>query len=334
MKPTLFICSSSEGLDLAYAIQENLAGDAEATVWNQGVFEPSKCTLEALEEGLDQFQFGVFVFSQDDLLTLRKEQYSAVRDVVLFELGLFVGRLGREQNFIVIPKDASDFRLPTDLLGLSTLTFDSKRRDRNLSAALGPTCRRIAEAMAKRQRLKQKYLPKKDLINLLLHFATDAFITPLPIERSLKTFKNGIKDVLELVQDGIDSTDPNFKRSFMDVFRHLKALRDECSKVKDSGRYSDYYNTGTRGIVIDSLRFAIGNRVNDLLLALDAEDRIDNYALIAEAPRFTSDLDGTRTWGAYENNIDDAKEVVRGYRLDDAIVDQYAAEMTKIQVKK
>ena len=334
MKPAVFIGSSSEGLDLAYAIQENLAVDAEATVWNQGVFEPSKCTLAALEEGLDQFQFGVFVFSQEDLLTLRKERYSAVRDNVLFELGLFVGRLGREKNFIVIPKDASDLRLPTDLLGLSTLTFDSKRRDRNLSAALGPTCRRIVEAMTKRQRQKQEYLSKKDLIILLLHFATEAFTTPLPIERSMKTIKDRIKDVLELVQDGIESTDPNFKRCFTEVFHHLQALRDECSKVRDSGRYSDYYNTGTRGIVIDSLRFAIGNRVNDLLLALDSEDRIDNDALIAEAPRFTSDMDGTRTWGAYKNNIDDAKEVVRGYRLDDTIVDQYVAEMDKIQVKK
>ena len=334
MKPAVFIGSSSEGLDLAYAIQENLAVDAEATVWSQGVFEPSKCTLAALEEGLDRFQFGVFVFSQEDLLTLRKERYSAVRDNVLFELGLFVGRLGREQNFIVIPKDASDSRLPTDLLGLSTLTFDSKRRDRNLSAALGPTCRRIVEAMTKRQRQKQEYLSKKDLSNLLLHFATDAFTTPLPIERSMKTIKDRIKDVLELVQDGIESTDPEFKRYFSEVFRHLQALRDECSKVRDSGRYSDYYNTGTRGIVIDSLRFAIGNRVNDLLLALDSEDRIDNDALIAEAPRFTSNMDGTRTWGAYKNNIDDAKEVVRGYRLDDTIVDQYVAEMDKIQVKK
>ena len=334
MKPAVFIGSSSEGLDLAYAIQENLAVDAEATVWNQGVFEPSKCTLEALEEGLDQFQFGVFVFSQDDLLTLRKERYSADCDNVLSELGLFVGRLGREQNFIVIPKDASDFRLPTDLLGLATLTFDSKRRDRNLSAALGPTCRRIVEAMAKRQGQKQACLSKKDLINLLLHFAADDFTTPLPIERSLKTFKNRIKDILELVQDGIESTDPSFKRYFIEVFLHLQALRDECSKVRDSGRYSDYYNTGTRGIVIDSLRFAIGNRVNDLLLALDSEDRIDNDALIAEAPRFTSDMEGTRTWGAYKNNIDDAKEVVRGYRLDDTIVDQYVAEMDKIQVKK
>jgi len=334
MKPAVFIGSSSEGLDLTFAIQENLAVDAKATVWNQGVSEPSKWTLEALEEGLDQFQFGVFVFSQDDLLTLWKEQDSALRDNVLFELGLFVGRLGREQTFIVIPKDASDFRLPTDLLGLSTLTFDSKRRDRNLSAALGPTCHRIVEAMAKHSRQEQKHLSKKDLINLLLHFATDAFTTALPIERSMKTFKNRIKDVLELVQDSIESTDPNSKHHFVEVFRHLKALRDECSKVRDSGRYSDYYNTGTRGIVIDSLRFAIGNRVNDLLLALESEDRLDNDALIAEAPRFVSDMDGTRTWGAFKKNIEDAKEVVRGYRLDDILVDQYAAEMDKIQVKK
>lgn len=150
MKPSLFIGSSTESLDVAYALQENFEHSAEVTVWTQGIFELSKYSLDSLVDTLDAAHFGVFVFSPSDILIIRGEAKSTVRDNVIFELGLFIGRLGRERNFIVLPRGEEDsLHLPTDLLGLTPALYEGGRQDGNLRAALGPACSKISRAIAK-----------------------------------------------------------------------------------------------------------------------------------------------------------------------------------------
>jgi Predicted nucleotide-binding protein containing TIR -like domain len=142
MKPKIFIGSSVEGLSVAYSIQQNLTHDADVTVWDQGVFELSKTTIESLLEILGKSDFGVFVFNQDDISIIKKENKNVVRDNVLFEFGLFIGKLGRERVFFIIPSNA-DLHLPTDLVGITPGKYDPNREDKSLQAATGPVSHQI-----------------------------------------------------------------------------------------------------------------------------------------------------------------------------------------------
>ncbi|EKO3453991.1 nucleotide-binding protein [Vibrio fluvialis] len=146
MKPRLFIGSSVEGLDVAYAIQENLKYDAESTVWSQGVFDLSKTTMETLETTLNTQDFAVFVFSPDDEATMRGKSNQVVRDNVLFELGLFIGKLGRNRVYFLVP-EKSNIHIPTDLLGVTPGTYDCSRVDQNWIAATGSVSNSIRKGI-------------------------------------------------------------------------------------------------------------------------------------------------------------------------------------------
>ena len=153
MKPKLFIGSSVEGLNVAYAIQQNLTYDAESTVWDQGVFELSRTTIESLNAILDKVDFGVFIFSPDDVVVMRGQESSVVRDNVLFELGLFIGKLGRDRVFFIIP-DGSEIHLPTDLLGVTPGKYNPNREDKSIQAATGVTSNQIRTQIQKLGLLK------------------------------------------------------------------------------------------------------------------------------------------------------------------------------------
>jgi hypothetical protein len=139
--------SSGEELTQANAIQRNLVLYGHTvTVWNQGIFLVGKNILENLLDALDTFDAAVFVFAPNDLLTMRGKEFDAVRDNVVFELGLFTGKLGRDRAFWVIPKGQTQLRIASDLLGIVPAEY-SEPRDDDWVSALSVACGQINDRL-------------------------------------------------------------------------------------------------------------------------------------------------------------------------------------------
>jgi hypothetical protein len=151
-KPKLFIGSARESKKYAAAIHRELRRCAEVTPWYAGVFGPNRSTMEDLEEQLDQSDFGVFVFSPDDVVTMRGKRMLVPRDNTVFEMGLFWGKLRRERVFFIVPeasgasfegKELTEFHIPSDLHGLTLLTYEV--RPEQYDAAVSIACDTISE---------------------------------------------------------------------------------------------------------------------------------------------------------------------------------------------
>jgi predicted nucleotide-binding protein len=111
MRQRIFIGSSGEAIEICGALQQELDRHFEVTVWNQGVFRLTHDALDSLLAALDSSDAGIFVLRPDDVTESRGQSNPTVRDNVIFELGMFIGRLGRDRSFILTP-DGSDLHFP------------------------------------------------------------------------------------------------------------------------------------------------------------------------------------------------------------------------------
>jgi hypothetical protein len=143
-KPRLFIASSVESLPIAEAINVNLDYDFEVTIWKGGTFRLSSSTIDDLVKKSSAVDFALFIFTPDDIVLIRDEKKRVVRDNVLFELGLFVGAIGKDRSFIIKPRSV-DLHLPTDLLGVNTTDYESDRSDDDLVSATNRPCSLIKQ---------------------------------------------------------------------------------------------------------------------------------------------------------------------------------------------
>lgn len=157
-KPNLFLGSSREAIPFARAVHEQLKRAAQVTPWYGGAFEANMYTMEALERRLDRSDFGVFIFSPDDVALIRGKPVFVTRDNTLFEMGLFWGRLGRHRVFCIIPDQVApdgrtvqdepveEYHLLSDLQGLTLLEYE-QRSDGDFKSAVDVACGHIISAM-------------------------------------------------------------------------------------------------------------------------------------------------------------------------------------------
>lgn len=147
MRHRIFVGGSSEELPIARALRDNLVQCGhDVRLWNQGIFAIGKTAFESLLAALDEVDSAVFVFAPNDLVTIRGERFDAVRDNVVFELGLFTGRLGRDRTFWVAPRDQLALRIASDLLGVLPAEY-IEPHDGDWVSALSEACRRIDDAL-------------------------------------------------------------------------------------------------------------------------------------------------------------------------------------------
>ena len=145
--PTVFIGSSKEALEIAEYLQDALQSSraAEATIWQQGFFQVSGGALDSLVKKEENFDFAIMIVTPDTLVSARGVEHATARANVLFEIGLFIGLLGRERTFIVACED-DRVELPSDLHGVTIAKYP-RRSDGNFRGAMMPAIIGIREAI-------------------------------------------------------------------------------------------------------------------------------------------------------------------------------------------
>lgn len=148
-RPRIFLGSSAKQAKVVQALTRRLADVARVEPWTT-TFNPGSTTLDRLFELAHEVDFAALLFAQDDWTATASSDagQAAPRDNVVFEAGLFGGVLGMRRTFIVHARGA---KLPTDLLGLTSVRYD----DAGKAAELKRMCEKLRGAIEAEGRLSR-----------------------------------------------------------------------------------------------------------------------------------------------------------------------------------
>lgn len=322
MKPKIFIGSSTEGLKVAEKIQENLDYDFECRIWTQDTFKLSSTTIESLEEVLNKSDFAIFVFSPDDTTKIRSKESLTIRDNVVFETGLFIGRLGRKRVFLVMPRGIDNLHLPTDFIGITLGNYDPNRTD--LASALGAFCSKV------KTQIKEIWLSSSNsdiyskdiLISLIIEFNSKAFRTPFDEEESLTGFERRIKEVQSKVRNKIDQISPTYRNGIIKINEYLSSI---IKILNDNNSFSNrYYYGRENSIVIDALRIAIMLRINDINTDLnEPKIKYENIIMDSEIVKLDS------RYRKFKNNLPKAILLIQELGHETEIINYYESKINE-----
>jgi Predicted nucleotide-binding protein containing TIR-like domain len=148
-RPNIFIASSQEALPIARAVKRQFDDEADVDVWAEDIFKANRNYLDTLLNRASYYDYFVAVFAPDDAITERKKVVKVTRDNVIFEFGLFLGRLGPNRTFLILQEGVDLF---SDWSGIDIAKFRS-RPDGNLVAAVGVACEKIRAQMKEAEKL-------------------------------------------------------------------------------------------------------------------------------------------------------------------------------------
>lgn len=266
-KPRLFIASSAESLSIAEAVNVNLDHDFEVTIWKNGTFKLSSSTIDDLVEKSSTVDFALFIFAPDDITSIRSRKEHVVRDNVIFEMGLFVGAIGKSRSFILKPRNV-EMHLPTDLLGVTPADYEAIRSDNDLVSATNRACSLIKSEVER--------------LGLINHVALseNKRIVANPAEYELRD-----KDYHFLAECLKSQTNNPEGISFYSIFNGLKGVKESVLqvsliKLERMGLVSKSIETDEQGY--DYYAYAITELGVDELLK--NEDKLEPKAIYSKPP--------------------------------------------------
>ena len=133
----VFIGCSGEGLVYAQKLKELLNKrlqkyNIRCILWNDdGVFPVGKTTIESLYKKACELKnnegYAIMLMTPDDKIEFRGQVRYAPRDNVVFELGLFLGFLGRNRTYCIAPFN-NQIKMMSDWFGVTNATYKFARR--------------------------------------------------------------------------------------------------------------------------------------------------------------------------------------------------------------
>ena len=132
-KKKIFIGCSTKELPLAERIKTLLEPEFEVVPWNIPTWENGELNfklndnlLQKLLRATLQFDFAIILGTKDDKVEFKGQTVLQARDNVLFELGLFIGRMGLSNCAFVVEEGLKKM---SDLNGIIINRFNNEKKE-------------------------------------------------------------------------------------------------------------------------------------------------------------------------------------------------------------
>lgn len=127
-KPRLFVGTAEESSELVRAIRKNIGERVAVKSWREA-FPSGEFVLESFLKAVRAHAFGLFILTPaaqtiENSGAKNERRWWSPRDNVVLEVGAFLAKYGRAHTLIMAPQDISDFKIPTDLKGLTIIGYE------------------------------------------------------------------------------------------------------------------------------------------------------------------------------------------------------------------